>query len=267
MPSSVSEAPVVTTRIPLPVEQPVFHLETSTARPATDASEGEEKQQRDGSQLGPRSVRPHNASDPVFVLGMPKSGTSSIAAYFECGGKKVSHFLCDEREHVNWKVQRRCGDCIYANVNEGVNPLQGCGNYDVWAQMDRDGDKGGLCYFPQIENLEELHQYYPDATFILNLRPVAKWVSSVQRWGTLHERLINCDVTGFPRGTGQSSKELITWYKGHVSNVRRFLSDHHSHGLVTVQVEDNDAGQVLEEAFGISHTCWGKHNVNKKKRM
>ena len=215
---------------------------------------------------GPRTVRPENASDPVFVLGMPKSGTSSIAAYFECGrgAKKVSHWLCDRRKVDNWKDKEHCADCIYRNVNAGEDPLKGCGNFDVWAQMDREGDNDGLCYFPQIEALEALHEYYPTATLILNLRPLDKWVSSVQRWGTMHSRLVDCDITGFPRGTGQSEEELIAWYKYHAAKVWHFASTHRSHGLVTVRVEDDDTGRVLEKAFGITHTCWGKHNVNEK---
>ena len=215
---------------------------------------------------GPRTVRPENASDPVFVLGMPKSGTSSIAAYFKCGRgeKKVSHWICDRRKYDSWKDKEHCADCIYHNVNAGEDPLKGCGNFDVWAQMDREGDHGGLCYFPQIEALEELHQYYPTATLILNLRPLDKWVSSVKRWGTMHSRLVDCDITGFPRGMGYSEEDLSAWYKSHAANVWRFASNHRSHGLVTVRVEDDDTGRVLEKAFGISHNCWGKHNVNQK---
>ena len=55
--------------------------------------------------------------------------------------------------------------------------LEGCGDYQVYAQMD--GEVGNRIFLPQHFLLGALHEYAPNATLILNLRPAADWVHSV----------------------------------------------------------------------------------------
>ena len=66
---------------------------------------------------------------PILIVGMPKTGTSTIHAFFERSGYRSSHFKC-----LNRTIH--CGLCIKVAIEEDKPPLKTCGDYEVWAQMD-----------------------------------------------------------------------------------------------------------------------------------
>jgi hypothetical protein len=345
---------------------------------------------------------------PIVVVGMPKSGTTSIFSYFKCGGQLSSHFACNNHYTVNetapesmvesilremvqpesWRncrlpaqagitadvvandndnanananitdididvndadaVERErrhaarsidsgrfplCAVCIERNIKRGRPPFEGCGVYDVWAEIDsaehplpsllareqelaqeqleadaagdelsdtgseldnNENDKYGqerakedeeeeiggadvrpLCSYPQITHLEEIHAAYPNATFILNLRPVDNWIKSISKWsgdkrrtkgGYLRQVLTQCDLPGFPSGVGKTDQELETFYQDHSRRIRDFVKDHPSHALVEVDIEAEDAGKRMQQRFGVSHHCWKLRNASPEKR-
>jgi hypothetical protein len=208
---------------------------------------------------------------PVVVVGMPKAGTTSLAAYFRCGGLDVSHYECGDHA--------KCGACIERAFEHRARDVLGaCGSYAAWAQMDFEGapnTKGaeGLdgakdrCFFPQVEALEEIASAHPSATFVLNRREdYADWVRSVDDWGDMRARLRDCDITGLPAGAGGEGDDgtLIAFAEAHADRVRRLFgnrSDADEHALVEVVIDREDAGEVLEAAFGIdARRCWGQEN-------
>jgi len=352
---------------------------------------------------------------PVVVVGMPKSGTTSIFSYFKCGGQLASHFACNNHHTVNetapeglleelgarddaavppepWRNCRLpaqagiaetaantnvlnvfaekqdndndnaeksidindedaaekgrrhaarsidsgrfplCSVCIERNVLRRRPPFEGCGVYDVWAEIDsaehplpsllareqevareerEDADEAGdellgstatdgngedygrqdeadaeeeeidgadvrpLCSYPQITHLEEIHAAYPNATFILNLRPVDNWIKSISKWsgdkrrtkgGYLRQVLTQCDLPDFPSGVGKTDEEMEAFYSGHSRRIRDFVREHPSHALVEVDIEAEDAGQILQNSFGVSHHCWKVRNASPEKR-
>ena len=112
------------------------------------------------------------AEDLVLVVGLPKAGTTSLQQYFECGNRSVTHWECGDGP------DRVCARVIRANLAAGRAPLAGVAGtvhtqLDYWAPDD--------CYFPQADDaaLDALQAFYPNATWILNTRPVASWVRSV----------------------------------------------------------------------------------------
>lgn len=78
---------------------------------------------------------------PVFVVGFPKTGTSSIHEFFQCGGIKSSHYCCcgSSRTHTHCNDGGRTfGECMRDNIKSKLPILQGCGDYSVYAQMDAE---------------------------------------------------------------------------------------------------------------------------------
>ena len=148
------------------------------------------------------------------------------------------------------------------------------------AKEDEEEEIGGvdvrpLCSFPQITHLEEIHAAYPNATFILNLRPVDNWIKSISKWsgdkrrtkgGYLRQALTQCDLPGFPSGVGKTDEELVTFYQDHSRRIRDFVKDHPSHALVEVDIEAEDAGKRMQQRFGVSHHCWKLRNASPEKR-
>lgn len=190
---------------------------------------------------------------PILLVGVPKTGTSTIHSFFERSGYRSSHFRC-----LNNKLY--CGLCIKVAIEQGKPPLQTCGNYEVWAQMDVENL--GQCHFPQIHNLEILHHEAPNATWVLSLRNMTRWAHSVQNWvghvRSLAARLAKCE--GGPKS--KRAPDLIQWHYEHIQRIREFVKNHPSHTLVEVNIEDPHAGERMSQWFGTATpaTNWGHEN-------
>ena len=118
----------------------------------------------DASSPAPGKI-PTGLGLPVIVLGLPKTGTTSLGEYFDCAGLKSSHYECPDARH-DGNADAWCGVCVKNNVDARAPPMRGCGEYDVWAQLDFTGrpnagsapglSPGDVCFFPQISALSEI---------------------------------------------------------------------------------------------------------------
>mmetsp|Transcript_21695 Transcript_21695/g.44742 ORF Transcript_21695/g.44742 Transcript_21695/m.44742 type:complete len:351 (+) Transcript_21695:68-1120(+) len=89
---------------------------------------------------------------PVVVVGMPKSGTTSIFSYFKCGGQRSSHFACNNHYTVNDDPDRMPVDVVEAEpwrncrlpagAGGGGDDSSGSGGNED--ENDTDRDKRGL---------------------------------------------------------------------------------------------------------------------------
>jgi len=221
---------------------------------------------------------------PIILLGLPKSGTTSIYKFFQCAGISSSHYCCSPGaiDHPpcspkgtpsNERNYHLCGYCIKRNIFHGRAPFEGCGDtFDVFAQIDcemniwkKDEENNKMVpsnsmYMPQVTELDNLHSHYPNATFILNLRDPASWEKSVRNWFQLASIFQMTDLPeyGYPKG----KLALQEFYVNHTKRIRDFAKSHPSHALVEVNIEDEKAGENLAEAFGLSPSCWGQSNEN-----
>jgi hypothetical protein len=187
-------------------------------------------------------------------------------------------------------------DCMRYNLQEQLPILDGCGEYDVYTEINgpkrlvlnggggskNKKDKQKLpktkrdsgIFLPQRYHLQELHHWNPNATWILNLRPVRDWVHSalhlkqtkgapslVQQFA--EEMDIQDDTQPLKNIFGphynrsilkyltmnQSTTFLEYFYNSHIDIVREFCRQHH-HRLVEVNITDDNAGVNLIKALG-----------------
>ena len=222
---------------------------------------------------------------PVFVVGLPKSGTTSIHQIFQCssssssssssgGGNKTNnfyksqHYCCCGSNRTHTKCDDVPGgqlmaECMRKNYKSNTSILQGCGNYDVYAQMD--AEFGNSMFLPQRFQLNELHDYAPNSTFILNLRPAKDWVKSVTNWYGLGGRFLNRFNIDY-RKIDDRHQVLEEIYNNHTQFIRDFVRSHPSHGLLEINITSPTAGKILASVFpNLNESCWGLHNKNKKR--
>eukprot|EP00908_Phaeocystis_cordata_P002555 Transcript_12780.p1 GENE.Transcript_12780~~Transcript_12780.p1 ORF type:complete len:435 (+),score=98.08 Transcript_12780:629-1933(+) len=140
-------------------------------------------------------------------------------------------------------------------MDEG-SPLDGCGDFDVWARIDGPWHKGA-CYLPQMWALKELHQAYPNATLLLPIRPAASWVRSVNS-DDIRGQLRACNMPTCNSECVDTDNQLAAFYDEHTRTIRAFADEHPSHKLIEVEVEEDDAGAKLAKATGYSESCWGE---------
>jgi len=139
--------------------------------------------------------------------------------------------------------------------------------------LDHDGPPGDRLFFPQYFHIEKIHLAYPNATWILNTRPVEKWVESVMKWDkqTANSFAIEWYLHGALNDFPQTQEELKAFlrniHKAHHEQVRQFVRGHPTHALIEVDISTDSARELLADAFGLNATHWGNHNRNAKVRV
>ena len=168
----------------------------------------------------------------VIVLGMPKTGTESIAEFFKCNGWKSSHWKCPGHGYCGQCLLRWVAAVAGSSIADGADLLrEACGDFDVFSQIDYE--PSGACLFPQVTYLPTLLRYLPNAYFVLNTRPTAHWLSSAAQWGNMLERLTQaCPIN--PR----NSTGLGQWYEAILSAHRKPCAMQMSVTLTEVNLEN-----------------------------
>lgn len=231
--------------------------------------------------------RPNATKTPILVVGLPKAGTSTLFEFFRCKQKswKCQHwYCCGQQDHANKGGPYLMSDCMLHNLELNFPILDGCGDYDVYTELNgprRDTDTGKLLdskrpkiFLPQHYHLPDLHAFAPDATWILNIRPIEEWVHSVLKVpGNALVRQIIHEVqhheTSFetPKGRNQTKSFLRMFWQRHVQQVQSFCQ-FHQHKLVVVNITSPTAADDLSQSLGwatnprpSAAACWGQHNI------
>ncbi len=216
---------------------------------------------------------------PIFQVGLPKSGTTTVAMAFQCSGIHTSHYCCcgsnqthppcfDKPKHyniMNTTVRHpssSMGQCVYDNLQAHRPLLEDCGSYNFYGQLDAEIGKH-VIFLPQHDHLLKLHEMAPDATLLLTLRQSPNdWAKSVLSWFGLGIRFRKTFHLPVAAGISLEEKELALaqLYQNHTQRVRDFVQCYPSHRLIEVVVEDPQTPLVLAAEFGIQPSCWGWHN-------
>ncbi|KAL3909254.1 MAG: hypothetical protein SGARI_002694, partial [Bacillariaceae sp.] len=182
---------------------------------------------------------------------------------------KVSHYNC--HSDANGGVLA-CGRKLYGNIVAGKDSaFDEIDQFHVYGELDANTGSSGLI-LPQYRYLKQIYHAFPNATWVLNTRNATQWLSSIDRWQNLRERFVNSDFRPDlpPKGrskdplrqTGEKDADMIRFYHAQAQRVRDFVKKHPSLHLVEVAIDEGNAGNVMEDAFGISSQCWGNKNVN-----
>ena len=213
------------------------------------------------------SFSPYQKNKPVIInLGLPKVGSTTLAQFFDCGGYQSNHWKIANNEHKEEEEGIHLGPCIQQAIAEKrASPLQYCEeqagytrrHFDAWMQLDYT--IRGECIFPQISYLEELHEEYPDAIFLLPHRPPRDWYRSLQNWKRMDVRMQEQCPESFGLLLNQPSEAtFLDFWCRHVERARRFVQQHPTHRLLEMDLYDTaTTAQHLSRFFGIPSKCWG----------
>jgi hypothetical protein len=186
----------------------------------------------------------------LFVVGFPKSGTTTLTMALEASGMKPVHWADADGRFV--------GQIIYDNVLEGRDPLAGLEDYDAVTQADVCLPAHGINFWPNLDFavLSAIRAAHPGCLFLLNHRDPGKVVRSIDNWPALRERLVRSDIPGLPAGKGRSDSEMIRWIENHYAACRRFFTD--DPAFVELSIEASDTPARLGQALGIEIKDWGR---------
>jgi hypothetical protein len=185
----------------------------------------------------------------VVVVSLAKSGTTSLAHFFRCGRKSVSHWTCAGNV--------LCGDCIQKNIDGGRAAFENCGRFDVFAQIDAYSPPG-TCAKPTFAVFDAIRKY-ENITVVLSYRRAEEWASSVLRWNNLSDRLLACGFIA-----NKTIAAIAHTYNTYIQETKEYWVRHKWPRFALVNIASDGAGNDLERTFGISAECWGQFNINTK---
>lgn len=145
------------------------------------------------------SVSHPSPTNPVILLGFPRSGSLAIHRWFECQGWTSSHYCCGGNGSGGNTATKfpcldenapTCGDCVLKNLKNHRLAFENCGTTrTVWSQYDVETADGW--FLPQHFALGLLHESYPNATWILNTRNSSReWAESIFHWHSMTRRFL-----------------------------------------------------------------------------
>lgn len=189
----------------------------------------------------------------LFVIGFPKSGTTTLNKALDASGMSTLHWRQGEKF---------LGKMIYDAYMAGEDPLRDFADIDCITQADVCLPRHKLNYWPNLDFqiIAAIRRYHPDCLLALNYRDPVKVVSSMNRWLDMRKRFVASDIPGLPKGFGAKDSELLTWIEGHYDACRRLLGS--DPNFFEYDIEDPKAPQILSERLGIELAWWGKANVN-----
>nr|VFK61301.1 MAG: Sulfotransferase family protein [Candidatus Kentron sp. TUN]VFK70274.1 MAG: Sulfotransferase family protein [Candidatus Kentron sp. TUN] len=189
----------------------------------------------------------------VFLVGLPKSGTTTLHAALVVSGLKSVHWY-------EPTLDRYVGRSMYFRYFQGQDPLLDFHAYDAVTQADLITLNES--YWPQMDYamLRAIRTHHPDCTFVLNYRDPEKVADSIRRWGNLQDRLHKVGTPGLPPGTEKSQDNLIRWITAHYANMRQFFST--CRNYFEYDIEDIDAPNIIGEKLDMEIKWWGVSNKN-----
>ena len=160
-----------------------------------------------------------------IVIGFCKCGTTSLTTYFSDNGLHTIH-------HGDYEVRPRghtwyVGKIIDRNKKENKKLLSDVPkSIQAFTQIDYQGRNPII---PQLTDVPLFIEQYPNAKFILNIRPVDKWLNSINRWqvggGTLRQSWIKSELPYLPESVGEKDEEIREWYNGHNKRMKELFID------------------------------------------
>ena len=225
-----------------------LHVPNSTDTPLPMLSTRKKVKGRLGDEKRDIPVESLKVPTPIFILSLPKSGTSSMYMYFRCG--RVSAL------HTWMKNGGRLGVCMENNYLNNTPMVEGCGKSDQ-VFSDIGYIMGKKCFYPSLQAVNEIVRDYPNSTIIVSYRSVG-WHNSIWDYHRLKTRWRkSCSV--FPNASNPHVWE--DFYVQHSQRIRQAVQGT-SVRYLEFDFKDPTAGHQLENFTGISHKCYANCKPN-----
>jgi hypothetical protein len=188
-------------------------------------------------QLNPNYVNNFNRTHPLLLIGLPKTGTTSLTGLLLALGVPVAHQYLNTNycsqvvfpipeitvDHkIKWKRIEKKAPVCYVNhfmqydISQDRDPLRTLFDTKTHVVTQFDTCLDSLSIWPQIDALSFLLRAYPHASYLHSIREPAAHVDSILHWNDLSDRMNRTGL--FNRFKGQSPTK-----KSKAENIEIFI--------------------------------------------
>jgi hypothetical protein len=200
----------------------------------------------------------------VVNLGLPKSGTTTLAQALTRAGLKVAdHRLKEREEDKPGKRRVFVANQLYRGYFQSGDPMELMPDYDAISEMSFI--HGRFSVWPQCDFalLAALRDHHPGVKFIATRRDSAAISASMMNWNNLGKtRLPASHIPGLPPGFGATTGEQIRWIDGHYRALRHWFRG--DGDFLELDVAAPEAQAQVAALLGRDLPWWGQANVNRK---
>lgn len=201
----------------------------------------------------------------VVNLGLPKTGTTTLARALKTSGFKVADHRIRPRQTDHRPIHNAfVGDLIYRGYFETGDPAAHLPGFDAISEMSCL--RNGRSLWPQMDFgvLTALRAHHPGLRFVATRRPTWDVSQSMLAWSDLGlDRLPAGAIPGLPPGFGDTSKQRETWIDAHYAHLARLFENDPDY--LELDVTESDARDRLSEHLGQDIAWWGRANKNSDK--
>lgn len=203
----------------------------------------------------------------VVNLGLPKSGTTTLAKALRRAGLHVADYRIHPRQTRDETLHDAfVGSVLYESHFAGQDPAARLAEFSGLSEISvlhKD-----LCLWPQTDFglIDHLRRHHPDVRFVASRRDPFDMSQSILAWTNLGvSRLPRANIPGLPSGFGETTKERIQWIEGHYTALRRWFSNDPS--FLEYDVADPEAPAKIGAHLGLDLPWWGRANANPIRKM
>lgn len=202
----------------------------------------------------------------VVNLGLPKSGTTTLAKALQKAGLTVADFRI--RRHQTEDPALRgafVAELLYRGYFETGDPAALLPGFSAISEMSLL--RKGRSLWPQTDLalIRALRAHNPDLKLLASRRDPFEMSQSILAWSDLGTaRLPASAIPGLPPGFGETTKERIQWIEGHYATLRQAFGD--DSGFLEFNIEDPDAPASVGRFLQIDLPWWGHANANPLRR-
>lgn len=198
----------------------------------------------------------------VVNLGLPKSGTTTLAQALRKAGFQVADYRIRRRDTARAELRGRfvAGQMYHGYFTSG-DPLETLSEFDAFTEISLM--RRGHSIWPQTDwgVIDAIRTHHPGARFLASARDPMDQAMSMLRWSDMGtERLPRSTVPGLPRGYGQTTHERARWIEAHHSFLRRVFAGESA--FLEYDVADEEAPQKIGVFLGRDLPWWGRLNAS-----
>ncbi|MZR12902.1 sulfotransferase family protein [Maritimibacter sp. DP07] len=197
----------------------------------------------------------------IINLGLPKSGTTTLATAFIAAGLRVADWMARDPEGRKLGF---VGRQFYLGYFETGDPLSTLPDFDAYTEISVV--RRGRNFWPQTDwaLIDAIRRHHPGARFLLSARDPVKHADSIRRWSNLgRTRLPENHVPGLPQWHGGKPGEIERWIEGHITFCRHVFAG--ADDFLEFDIADPDAPARISAFTGVDLPWWGKANVNENR--
>ena len=198
----------------------------------------------------------------VVNLGLPKTGTTSLARALKVAGYRVAdHRIRPRQTETPTLKDAFVADLLYQGYFQAGDPAELFEDFTALTELSCL--RKGKSLWPQMDFalIDAIRKHHPNVRFLASRRDSWDVSQSMLAWSDLGtDRLPASDIPGLPEGYGETSRERVQWIDGHYAHLHAIFAG--DTAFLEYDVADAGSHAAVAEHIGTQLPWWGQANAN-----